>query len=367
MCSNSTVNVGTCRRLIHRACRLPSSAPSPAVTPPDRERTLSYSRCPAYHDGRSLCHRRDQLGRGIVSIKVQTGTPVTRGDLVPHGRKRHGMQMVEYLPALLIAPCRWVEHRVCVTSQQLEIHARGFRRVSAGEGYEPVAQLRRCGRIGAPHYRDEPIRYGCPISLVRGLESRHRYLQPREQLPGSLLYQRCVCVGYSEIVQRALHENRELSEPVSNGRLELARCPDEIEEPGCVHLVSGVIGQSRKLLGGSCGPATTRHIRCSGPSVGVFAISSTNCRKSLRVDSSLATRFGERRTARASTSDGCRPSGRAARTTRSSTGWSGACWNATLTTRLRSPSSLAKSPASRWARYWTATWRSKVTPPPPEA
>ena len=50
-------------------------------------------------------------------------------------------------------------------------------------------------------------------------------------------------------MQRALHENRELSEPVSNGRLELARCPDEIEEPGCVHLVSGVIGQSRKLLG----------------------------------------------------------------------------------------------------------------------
>ena len=30
-----------------------------------------------------------------------------------------------------------------------------------------------------------------------------------------------------------------------------------------------------------------------------------------------------------------------------------------------SPNSTAPSPASRRARYWTATFRSKVTPPPP--
>ena len=52
-----------------------------------------------------------------------------------------------------------------------------------------------------------------------------------------------------EVVQRTLHESRELSEPRSNGSLEFARRTDETEEAGRVHLDRGVTGQIRKLLG----------------------------------------------------------------------------------------------------------------------
>ena len=64
-----------------------------------------------------------------------------------------------------------------------------------------------------------------------------------------MLYQRCVGGDSTAVLQRTLHERFKLSEPASNGSLELAWRTDEIEEAGTVHLERGVMGQRRKLLG----------------------------------------------------------------------------------------------------------------------
>ncbi|MCY3925511.1 MAG: hypothetical protein OXG52_08390 [bacterium] len=52
----------------------------------------------------------------------------------------------------------------------------------------------------------------------------------------------------TKIAERTLDESFQLVEPASNVSVKLVRRPDQIEEPGRVHLGRGVSSQLRKLF-----------------------------------------------------------------------------------------------------------------------
>ena len=153
-----------------------------------------------------------------------------------------------WLPAMPVPSCRGVEQRVRVASQHLEIYSRGVRRILAGTVDQPIAKCQRCREIGISHYPREAAHYAGPIRLVRRLAPWHEHGEPRQQLPRATFDQCRAGFHFTKLVQRAFHELLELIEPASDGSIEPARCPDQIEEPGRVHLQHGEVGQLRQLF-----------------------------------------------------------------------------------------------------------------------